>query len=211
MKNNKGFTLIELAIALGIIGLILGMVLLRGGALKGSADVTEVISIVKDLNAAIINFKNQYHYLPGDLPAANNSIGSIPTTSTCNIITSTANIGNGLIDTASEIQCVPEELMQSGLIKASIGSNSLHVLNTSNSNQITVLVAHSASNSNSAHVNISTAPLLPQNVIEITGLTCDSAMALDQKMDDGILTSGNIQASATCSSGAIVPYLDIAF
>jgi hypothetical protein len=57
----------------------------------------------------------------------------------------------------------------------------------------------------SAHITLQSPPLLAQNVIEISGLSCDTAKALDLKMDDGQLTSGNIQATANCTAGSSNP------
>jgi len=57
----------------------------------------------------------------------------------------------------------------------------------------------------SAHITLQSSPLLAQNVIEISGLSCDTAKALDLKMDDGQFTSGNIQATANCTAGSSNP------
>jgi hypothetical protein len=57
----------------------------------------------------------------------------------------------------------------------------------------------------SAYVALQSPPLLAQNIIEISGLSCDTAKALHLKMDDEQLTSGNIQATANCTAGSSNP------
>ena len=53
--------------------------------------------------------------MPGDLPKAGDDIPNVSTA--CNIAASTSNIGNGLIDTATESSCVAEQLVLAGFIK----------------------------------------------------------------------------------------------
>jgi hypothetical protein len=207
MHSNNGFTLTELIILLVIVGLFFAMTFLRGGVQKESAGVNDVVMTHKELTAAIKTFKRQYHYLPGDLPNAGKLIENLP--EVCRIPTFTNKIGNGLIDTANEIQCVPEELKLAGVYNAHLSVDGLHVLNIRNGNKLTVLAAAIA------HVpNIATAPLLPQNVIEVDNLLCEAARAVDLLLDDGNLGTGNVQAApayVNCAPGSVVPYLDIAY
>ncbi len=207
IPSHYGFTLTELIILLVIVGLFLGMTFLRGAAQKDSAVANDVVMMQKDLTEAIREFKRQFHYLPGDLPNAANKIEKLP--DLCRIPMITNNIGNGLIDTANEIQCVPEELKLAGFYNAHLAVDGLHVFITNNGNQLTVLAA------GIAHVpNIAAAPLLPPNVIEVANLSCGAAQAVDQQLDDGNLGTGNVQvapAYVNCAPGSIVPYLDIAY
>jgi len=64
-KNQAGFTLVEIAIVLVIIGLLLG------GILKGQEMITQakIKNIVNDMNgmsAAIYSYQDRYRALPGD-------------------------------------------------------------------------------------------------------------------------------------------------
>ena len=63
--NNKGFTLIELAIVLIIIGLILGMVF-KGRQLIENAKVKSLAAGYNKIYAAVYTFYDRYGYLPGD-------------------------------------------------------------------------------------------------------------------------------------------------
>lgn len=68
-RAQSGFTLIELAIALVIIGLLLGGVLL-GQDLIGGGKRSAVISDIGTYKAAVRQFRDTYSHLPGDMPNA---------------------------------------------------------------------------------------------------------------------------------------------
>ena len=204
MNNQKGFTLIEIAIVLVIIGLLLGVIMTKGDAIIGNTKTTSTIALIKDLNAAINDFKNRYHYLPGDLPSAGDDIPAIKGT-TCDIAPG-GTIGNGLVE-LTESKCVAEELVQAGMIKGEVRdkvNNPLNGIytpyNPRPSGDVFVLA-----NSNGLSATFGTAyqfgtpnlpPVTVQNVIEIQNLPCDAAQAIDQKLDDGNLQTGNIRATA---------------
>lgn len=66
MKN--GFTLVELSIALVIIGLLIGG-LLVGRTIMESAAVNATVSQIGKFDSMTMAFKSKYKYLPGDAPA----------------------------------------------------------------------------------------------------------------------------------------------
>ncbi len=66
-RITNGFTLIELAIVLVIIGLLLGGVL-KGQELIESARVRSIISQLDSLKAAYYAFQDKYQFAPGDYP-----------------------------------------------------------------------------------------------------------------------------------------------
>lgn len=65
-SSKAGFTLVELAIVLVIIGLIVGGVLV-GQDLIRAATIRSVVSDVEKFNAAANTFRGKYNGLPGDL------------------------------------------------------------------------------------------------------------------------------------------------
>ena len=73
MLQKRGFTLVELAIVMTIIGLLIGGIL-KGQELLENARVTSTIAQVKSYQAAILGFEDVYGSLPGDLPDAGNKI-----------------------------------------------------------------------------------------------------------------------------------------
>ena len=68
MKESKGFTLVELAIVMIIIGLLIGGIL-KGQELIINARINTTIAQYKGIVAAHNTFRDIYNYVPGDLPA----------------------------------------------------------------------------------------------------------------------------------------------
>src|SRR3990167_3356606 len=68
-RNQSGFTLIEIAIVLVIIGLLLGGVL-KGQELINSAKVKNLASDFKNIPVYIYGYQDKYKALPGDDIAA---------------------------------------------------------------------------------------------------------------------------------------------
>src|SRR5882672_7730187 len=75
-KISKGFTLIEIAIVLVIIGLLLGGVL-KGQELITGARVRNLISQQDGIKAAFFGFQDRYRALPGDYAAAGTNISGV--------------------------------------------------------------------------------------------------------------------------------------
>ncbi len=71
MKRNfqRGFSLVEIAIVLVIIGLLIGGIL-RGQELIASARVRNVLDQVRAVQVAYYGFQDRYNALPGDLTVA---------------------------------------------------------------------------------------------------------------------------------------------
>ncbi|QDX81167.1 hypothetical protein B9N43_07890 [Denitratisoma sp. DHT3] len=67
--KSNGFTLVEIAIVLVIIGLLLGGVL-KGQELVTQARIRNVINDLNGVTAAIQSYRDRYRALPGDDPGA---------------------------------------------------------------------------------------------------------------------------------------------
>lgn len=65
-KNEKGFTLVELAIVMIIIGLLIGGIL-KGQELITNAQVANAVSQAKGIDAGVSTFRDSYRALPGDM------------------------------------------------------------------------------------------------------------------------------------------------
>src|SRR5882672_7513789 len=76
-KQQAGFTLIEIAIVLVIIGLLLGGVL-KGQELITSARVRNLISQQEGIKAAYFGFLDRFRALPGDYSQASTNINCTP-------------------------------------------------------------------------------------------------------------------------------------
>jgi len=119
-KHQQGFTLIEIAIVLVIIGLLLGGVL-KGQELIQNARVRNIIALQDGVKAAYFGFQDRYRGVPGDYPAAN-ALSNIPgvanAAGACPIAVcgTAAGASNGLIDTAQESITAWFHLSRSGFI-----------------------------------------------------------------------------------------------
>lgn len=215
MNKGKGFTLVEIAIVVAVIGLLLAAVMSRSSFVIGNAKTNDTIALIKDLTAAINEFRARYHYLPGDMPKAGDNITGM--SAGCDIaVGATTTIGNGQIDTAAEVGCVAEHLVRAGLIKGS--TTGIFSRNNSSANADVVFTARRTTG-----LLPPTFPSKVINEIQLLNQPCQTAQDIDAKLDDGNFATGNIRASVTYCipqeqrkdtdppSNDPVPYIDIAF
>src|SRR5687768_7516647 len=101
-KPQAGFTLIEIAIVLVIIGLLLGGVL-KGQELITAARVRNLISNQDGIKAAYFGFLDRFRALPGDYTAATNNIA--------NVVNNVAACGNGNGDGDGRIENANNEFV----------------------------------------------------------------------------------------------------
>lgn len=108
MKKQSGFTLIEIAIVLVIIGLLLGGVL-KGQELINSAKVKNLATDFRNIPLYIYGYQDKFRSLPGDDAAAQTHVGA---TATLCAPAATANkcvMGNGLLDGAWNATAITDE------------------------------------------------------------------------------------------------------
>ena len=108
-RNQTGFTLIEIAIVLVIIGLLLGGVL-KGQELIQNARVRNIIAQQDGIKAAFFGFQDRYRGIPGDYSKTNAATNIPGAGSTC------GGDGNSLIDTTDESLCAWYQLSKAGFI-----------------------------------------------------------------------------------------------
>lgn len=188
--RQHGFTLIEIAIVLVIIGLLLGGVL-KGQELITSARVRNLISQQDGIKAAYYGFQDRYRALPGDYAAAATNLGGGGTI--------TAGNGNGQIEAATtgtnESVLVWDHLSRAGFLNG----NYVYSATASDTNtpknpygQLIQLsydsffaAAADASGTTGRRHNLKTGNQIPVEIMA----------EIDRKTDDGAPYTGSLQSS----------------
>lgn len=172
IRNQRGFTLIELAIVLVVIGLILGAVL-KGQDLINNAKAKRALTDAQGLSAMAHLFMDRYGRLPGDCDSDGDvnyaTLNSVPTAFAAAATpafcyppaTATANANqqwNELIQAQLQSSAAPRDLAKNSFGGAKYLANYL-----------------------SGGVNY--------NVVVLTGIPCYAAKAVDSNID-GTLDAG---------------------
>jgi len=108
-KKQQGFTLVELAIVMIIIGLLIGGVL-KGQQLIENAKVKSVVAQVKSYQAAALSFKDSYAGIPGDMSNAALRLAGCQTgnTNSCTSGNGNSIIGNNTDANTTDVSGVRE-------------------------------------------------------------------------------------------------------
>ncbi|MES2985028.1 MAG: type II secretion system protein [Pseudomonadota bacterium] len=81
--HRRAFTILELSLVLSVVALLIGSVV-AGKSMMRAAELRSVMTDAQTYLTAIANFRNQYKYLPGDMPNATKYWGAAdPTPATC--------------------------------------------------------------------------------------------------------------------------------
>ncbi|MDO9421463.1 MAG: prepilin-type N-terminal cleavage/methylation domain-containing protein [Herminiimonas sp.] len=180
---QKGFTLVEIAVVLVIIGLLLGGIL-QGQSLIRAMRVKDIVATAKDLSIASQQFKDRYRYLPGDWKYTANEIPNV----------TVGGDGSGIINTTTESNNVPVHLFNASFIRSAQLQSVYGTVRVLGNTAAAGSVVASGSNP---------IPAAILNVIEFANLPCDVAVEVDLKLDDGDITKGTSRASITSAACAI--------
>ena len=189
MKHNqRGFTLVEIAIVLVIIGLLLGGIL-KGQELITSARVRNLANQIEGIKAAYFGFQDRYRALPGDFSLATTQITGA----------SQNGNGNGQIESGAESIAVWDHLSHAGFINGTYTYNATESTATTPNNpwngrmQIIYDAVYAVETGTAtARHNLKTGPQIPVEVLA----------ELDRKIDggDGAL-KGSLRFSAYAGAG----------
>jgi len=171
--SQRGFTLVEIAIVLVIIGLLLGGVL-KGQSLIDSAKVKNVVQQIQSLQAAVNAYQDRYRALPGDDIMA-----------TTHVPGATGN-GNG-DGQITEYQLAPQHLALAGLITGSYNGTTEFM---------------TSAQGGAVYIYNDMVGGRAGNGIRVDNLPDTYAEEIDAKLDDGKYDSGNVRARTRWSASA---------
>jgi prepilin-type N-terminal cleavage/methylation domain-containing protein len=202
-RNQSGFTLIEIAIVLVIIGLLLGGIL-KGQELINSAKVKNLANDFKNVPVYIYGYQDKYKALPGDDRYANTHVSS-------GVVATTpaGDLGNGIIDGAWDTQTQTDEsylfwqhVRLAGFATGSTVPGSADYIPT---NAVGGIIGVTNATTNE-----------PITGLKGTYIVCSSAIPgkfakqLDITLDDGNTATGSMMVTATVTPPTSTPGAPIA-
>ncbi len=218
-RKQSGFTLVEIAIVLVVIGLLLGGIL-KGQQLINSARVRNLADQNSGVQAAYYGFIDRFRNLPGDMVPANacTAVGAA-VDPLCGGIPVIGGNGDGRITTVAEAGAVWSHMSVAGFLTGTFSGATLAAANYQtgvangavppNAFQGPILLAHTTSyQNNTARSTVARLAYSFGGNIPVPLLR-----DLDQKLDDGIAGSGVLRSAPSSvdgvsdAFGAIVDYV----
>jgi prepilin-type N-terminal cleavage/methylation domain-containing protein len=187
IKNSQaGFTLVEIAIVMVIIGLLIGGILKAQGMIQ-NAKVKRVVKQADELRAAVMGFYDKFGVYPGDenqaaIPPGADGEGN----------------GDGMINTNAEVFEVYRDLVRAELIAGDY-------------NGTTELPSHAFGGTVRLQWVDPPGPGTAKHYFMYTNIPAEVCLEIDQKFDNGTWNSGSIVGSAAYTAGTTVPWLYILF
>jgi prepilin-type N-terminal cleavage/methylation domain-containing protein len=221
-NRHSGFTLIELSIVLVIIGLIVGGIL-AGQNLIAAAAIRAQVTQVEKYKTSVNAFFEKYGYLPGDIPPTPASQFGFLVGQNCGGAIG-ARDGNGLIQGGGGTYAVGfgesmlfwQDLSTAGMIDGNYPNGGAGSWGCLDVNQAWSLIpgtlyvgdhmpaaaignghflyVYSVNAQNWFGLSAVTATTANSLVVSKARLSVAQAYAIDNKIDDGMPTTGNVQA-----------------
>ncbi len=188
--KQSGFTLIEIAIVLVIIGLLLGGVL-KGQELINTARVRSLSNNIDGITSAWFSFSDRYRSFPGDYATAAVNLPNI----------NNAGDGNGLIDSDEERALVWSHLQAAGYITGSYPDGAAGSAPTVAAGVYNCAVANCPENGfgqgmvidRGAFQQSGTTGVNAHELLTGRAIPSDVLAELDRKIDDGTPSAGSMQ------------------
>jgi prepilin-type N-terminal cleavage/methylation domain-containing protein len=196
--KQAGFTLVEIAIVLVIIGLLLGGIL-KGQEMITQAKIKNVIADMSGVSAAMYGYQDRYKALPGDDKNATGRWSSTAPTS--------GTVGNGVIEgawTAAGTEAVTfwDHLRRAGFISGSSGAeNPFNAV----SGKMGVQTGNGAATPAGVLSDGATPATLFSSLLLCSGNLPDKiAISVDAQMDDGLGKKGSARAMKAAGNPATI-------
>lgn len=192
MKKQSGFTLVEIAIVLVIIGLLLGGVL-KGQELITQAKIKNIANDFNGMSAAIYAYQDRYKKLPGDDNGASTRWGGVDGGGSVTVGSSGLTTAQTCAAATTGENCTFwNHLRRAGLIAGASTSN------------------ESPQNAAGGLLTIQDGALgLSGLAVCSTNLLGKIANAIDAQFDDGVPNTGTVRAGSGTGTGtAATAYTD---
>ncbi len=216
-RNQSGFTLIEIAIVLVIIGLLLGGVL-KGQELINSAKVKNLATDFKNVPVYIYGYQDKFRALPGDdFAVASHVTGATEATTPTNGLNGSACtpptghagcVGNGVIDgnwnsttQTDESYLFWQHVRLAGLAPGSTTASAADYLPTNAVGGTVGIQSGTSNGTNSPIWDSSNNPIRGSYIICSTGILGKFVKQLDTQMDDGNPATGSMIAGVATAVG----------
>ncbi len=215
MNNNKGISMVELAIVLVIIGLLFAAVA-EGVNIRKSSELTSFLSDISGFQVGIEGFDLKYRDLPGDMGDAF-TYWDDGANGVCGISTECNGDANGNIDlsttsgTDNEAYRAWQHLVLGGFLEggytgvattanyqADIGIN----VPASRRDKVGYALYYNNTGGGSSRNEIKLGAFKSSNVNNNSAVTPAEALALDKKSDDGVPGTGIIKAADAADATA---------
>lgn len=218
--SERGFTLVELAIVMIIIGLLIGGIL-KGQELIGNARVSSTVAQVKAVESGISTFRDKYASFPGDMvgPAARipNCVNACntPGNNDSRIQTSVPNDAGGLSAIGNEAGVSFIQMAATGMIGGVNGSAAAMGISVSNPSAPiggAWNIGYTDGAVLSTGLPVGSAVLTSGHYISLNPtagaaagpavLTPNQAANIDRKLDDGLPNTGTVRGVGTVGNNA---------
>jgi prepilin-type N-terminal cleavage/methylation domain-containing protein len=190
---QKGFTLVEIAIVLVIIGLLLGGIL-KGQEMITQAKIKNVIADITGVSAAMYGYQDRYRALPGDDRGATARWTSAPA-----LPAPVANNGNGVIEgtynsatATDESRLFWDHLRRAGFISGAGNEQPFNAV----SGRTGVQTGDGAGGANGVLGIVGNTQHFNNLILCTANLPDKIAVSIDAQMDDGNGQAGSVRALA---------------
>lgn len=201
-RNQSGFTLIEIAIVLVIIGLLLGGIL-KGQELINSAKVKNLATDFKNIPVFIYGYQDKFKALPGDDKAVTTHLGATAVPATTPGV-----VGSGVVDGAWNSLTATDEsfLFWQHVRLAGLAPGSTTVTDPAYIPTNAVGATIGITNSGANNPITTPTPLKGSFIVCSDNIPGKFAKQLDITMDDGNTQTGSmmVTAAGTPAAGAAV-------
>jgi prepilin-type N-terminal cleavage/methylation domain-containing protein len=230
--SEKGFTLVELAIVMIIIGLLITGVL-KGQEMVTNAQVTSTVAQVKGIDAAVSTFRDTFKFIPGDLPNAGARLANCG--GTC-AAAAPATTGNGVLGVdpsaapAGESLAAFSQLAAANLISGANPTPVTAAINLGDEipeaalRNVSIRIGSLAGNAlpgaaaaaatsgaaatwrTGTYLALGGAPgVALTGAVGTSGVSPIQAQSFDTKMDDGVPTTGQVRGGGNAACAVAGP------